>query len=158
MPKRLVLQVIPIHIFPLTFTYSLTSYTGLAEKIPTITWHELPGDGTQSFELRSFHESVETIHWNCEKFLGKPFFNELNFYYKKSKTFVCADTYWNYPTTSLPNYFGQGNVGRIHLCSKVSLPFHVIDDGTNVEANKVVYLLTHLFTYYSRTFIRSGMM
>lgn len=91
----------------------------------------------QSSEMKSFHESIETIHWNCEEFLGKPFFNELNFYYKKSKTFVCADSFWNYPATNLPNYYGRDNVGKIHLCSKVSLPFQVIDDGNNTEANKV---------------------
>jgi len=97
----------------------------------------LPSEDSQQVELRAFHESIETIHWDCESFLGKAFFNELNFYYKKSKTFICADSFWNYPTTSLPNYYGQGDVGKVHVCSKVVLPFQVADDGNNVGANKV---------------------
>jgi hypothetical protein len=112
--------------------------TGLDERVPSVKWQVLP-----SSKSTSFRDSVETIYWDCESFLGKPFFNELNFYYKKSKTFLCADTFWNYPTASLPNYYGQGDVGTIHLCSKVSLPFQVVDEGKNIEANKVsLYSLT----------------
>lgn len=42
---------------------------------------------------------VQPLHFNTEvnPFNGKPFFNEVVFYYAASKTLMVTDTYWNYP-------------------------------------------------------------
>ena len=42
---------------------------------------------------------------NCEKnpFTNKPFFNEVIFYHKPSKSLITTDLYWNYPSSSVTN-------------------------------------------------------
>lgn len=64
-------------------------------------------------------DSIDTIFFDCESVLGQPFFNEVIFYHKKSKTCFLTDVYWNYPASDLPNYYGEEETGQIHQCSKV---------------------------------------
>jgi len=90
---------------------------GLPEKMNDINWsielnHNLPDN---------LIDSIDSIWFDCESVLGKPFFNEIIFYHKKSKTCIMTDIWWNYPSNELPNYFGQYETGQIHECSKVPI-------------------------------------
>ena len=44
-------------------------------------------------------DEIQPLHIDCEvnPFTGKPFFNEVVFYHKPSKTLLTTDVYWNYP-------------------------------------------------------------
>jgi hypothetical protein len=80
-------------------------------------------------------DSVERAVFDCEinPFTGKPFFNEVSLYHKKSKTFFMADTFWNYPGSSSPNLFpdfaGREDSGMEsiyqHTCPKMPSPLLV---------------------------------
>ena len=73
-------------------------------------------------DTSDFSETIDWVWMNCEEnpFTGKPFFNEVVFYHKPSRTMFCADAFWNYPTSCKPNYYGIENTGEVHRCSKVS--------------------------------------
>lgn len=67
-------------------------------------------------------ESMDVIFFDCEinPFTKKPFFNEIVLFHKPSKSLIMTDTFWNYPSTPLPNYYGLENTGMIHECTKIS--------------------------------------
>ena len=114
-----------------------------SEKYPQAFMYACPGlrsiktDVNWSYELFDEQNSqstlqnngIDCVYFNCEinPFTGRPFFNEVAFYHKKSKTFFAADVFWNYPSGDSPNYSGSsqdaGNVtGFQHICSKVTTP------------------------------------
>lgn len=90
---------------------------GVREALPDIAWtseitYETPA------ELAG---SIGTLFFDCETnpFNGRPFFNEVVVFHRPSKAFICSDTFWNYPKTEVPNYFGISGTGDVHKCSKV---------------------------------------
>ena len=44
-------------------------------------------------------EEIQAKHVDCEinPFTGRPFFNEVVFFHKPSKSLLVTDIYWNYP-------------------------------------------------------------
>lgn len=84
---------------------------GLSDRLPDIKWTgEIP-EGIRSPEYAplddcwNFQEIVP-LHVDVEAnpFTGKPFFNEVIFFHKSSKTLLTTDLYWNYPTSDgVPN-------------------------------------------------------
>eukprot|EP01083_Nonionella_stella_P137810 419327_1 len=46
-------------------------------------------------------DEIAPLHFDVEKnpFTGRPFFNEVVFYHKNTKTLMTTDTYWNYPNS-----------------------------------------------------------
>lgn len=96
---------------------------GLPEKLPDINWNIELGHETP-IEISNSNDSV---FFDCElnPFTGKPFFNEVAFYHKQSKTFFTADLFWNYPASSKPNYWDSNlstDTNKQHLCSKIPSP------------------------------------
>ena len=78
---------------------------GSAEHKTDVKW-----DGEVPCGIRPYEETVlpdgfwdvqeiQPLHIDCEAnpFTGKPFFNEVIFYHKPSKTLLTTDLYWNYP-------------------------------------------------------------
>jgi hypothetical protein len=114
---------------------SLYACPGLPERLPDVDWDVEFGaeinkpnekdvkDINEKPISEDFSDSIEWLWLDCEKnpFTGRPFFNEVVFFHKKSKTFFCADAFWNYPSRKRMNYFGVSNTGTIHQCSKVSI-------------------------------------
>jgi len=93
---------------------------GLPLRMPHVKFdHELPD------VPETFAESVALRWMDCEvnPFTGKPFFNEVVFFHKKSRSFLCADAFWNYPGQDRPNLSGEGEgTGRVHECPKMPTP------------------------------------
>ena len=93
---------------------------GLPARMPEVQFsYELPETSA------SFSESVDLAWMDCEvtPVIGKPFFNECVFYHKKSKSFLCADAFWNYPASARPNYDREGDdTGRVVACPKMPTP------------------------------------
>ena len=50
-------------------------------------------------------ETIECMHIDVEKnpFTGKPFFQEVVYYHKPTKTLMVTDLWWNYPKDRVPN-------------------------------------------------------
>ena len=95
---------------------------GLPLRILDVPWSlELTVDEVSSV----FMDSLEYVHFDCElnPFTNKPFFNEIVFFHKKSKTLFMSDVFWNYPSSTLPNYVGIEETGKIHECSKVPISY-----------------------------------
>ncbi|KAG7361173.1 protein of unknown function DUF4336 containing protein [Nitzschia inconspicua] len=78
---------------------------GLAEKLPNIEWEgEIPTGllrptrEDQKQNCWNFNEIVP-LHLDMEvnPFTGKPFFNEVIFFHRPSKTLMTTDLFWNYP-------------------------------------------------------------
>jgi hypothetical protein len=93
---------------------------GLAERMPSISWEgEIPdgirpnlwkgsNSGATHTDLKNCWdlEDIQSLHLNVEvnPATGKPFFNEVIFYHKPSKTLVVTDLFWNYPQPDgIPN-------------------------------------------------------
>lgn len=100
--------------FPNSIKYACP---GLPSRLPDINWnvelnHSIPS---------SFANSIDISYFDCETnpFTGKPFFNEVVFYHIKSKSVFMADTFWNYPSSALPNYYGISETGCIDNCPKM---------------------------------------
>jgi len=89
---------------------------GLKYRMPEISWTHEFGD-----ENNDCPNGFEYIWFDCEvnPFTGKPFFNEVVFFHRQSKAVFMADTFWNYPSTDLPNYFNIEGTGAVHKCPKV---------------------------------------
>jgi hypothetical protein len=69
---------------------------GLMEREPDTRWtKEVPYDAMK----QELWPGIEALHINIEAnpFTGKPFFSEVIFYHKTSKTLMTTDLYWNYP-------------------------------------------------------------
>ena len=104
---------------------------GLPERMPEVPWtSELFAEAFKGRQQQPAPEawegSIEAVHFDCERnpFNGKPFFNEVVLFHTRSKTFFCADTFWNYPSGSRPNFEldkGAEGTGRVHDCPKVPI-------------------------------------
>lgn len=106
---------------------------GIGSKVPDVNWTcELYSNvNLQLHDNGTFLDSIEYIHFDCESLLGKPFFNEVIFYHKRSKVLFMSDVFWNYPSSSMVNYCGISNTGLIHQCSKVPLSYEMTHEYTN---------------------------
>jgi len=93
---------------------------GLPARMPEVSFaHELPN------VPQSFSDNLDLCWMDCEinPFTGRPFFNEVVFFHKKSKSLMCADAFWNYPAGEYPNYNCEGDdTGRSHECPKMPAP------------------------------------
>eukprot|EP01036_Dinobryon_divergens_P027843 gene27843-36683_t len=106
---------------------ALSRLGGLPAIKPEISWaYELGGSTSIPESLSS--NGIEYVHFDCEinPFTGRPFFNEVVFYHAKSKSFVMADVFWNYPGGENPNYSdhedSDNETGTQHICSKAPTP------------------------------------
>jgi len=88
---------------------------GMMEREPEVRWTgEIPygarppeypmTDTSKNSELETVEgmwnwNEIQPLHVDVEfnPFTSKPFFNEVVFYHKSSKTLLTTDTYWNYP-------------------------------------------------------------
>ena len=95
---------------------------GLPSRLPDIPWAGELGINTDPEE---FSGSIETVFFDCEvnPFTNKAFFNEVVLFHVKSKSLIMTDTFWNYPSSPLPNYFGQETTGSVHICPKVPVEY-----------------------------------
>jgi len=85
---------------------------GLSQKLPDIEWEgeipyglTRPSDSDKLDNCWDFNVIVP-LHLDMEinPFTGKPFFNEVVFYHKPSKSLITTDIYWNYPQKDgIPN-------------------------------------------------------
>mmetsp|Transcript_22568 Transcript_22568/g.29297 ORF Transcript_22568/g.29297 Transcript_22568/m.29297 type:complete len:295 (-) Transcript_22568:233-1117(-) len=75
-----------------------TSYAcpGLQELKPDINFDTSVGDQKNS---NPWGDEIEALWIDCEQnpFNGKPFFNEVVFFHRPSKSLLVTDLYWNYP-------------------------------------------------------------
>ena len=95
---------------------------GLPSRLPSIPW---AGELGINNDPEEFADSIDTVFFDCEvnPFTNRAFFNEVVLFHIKSKSIIMTDTFWNYPSSPLPNYFGIENTGSIHTCPKVSVKF-----------------------------------
>lgn len=106
---------------------------GLSSKLPSIKWEgEIPyglARPTKSDNVENCWDftTIVPLHLNCETnpFTGKPFFNEVIFYHKASKSLITTDVYWNYPQNDgIPNSHLLGSNNDEGLAPAVdSIPF-----------------------------------
>lgn len=105
-----------------------------ADIYPNANIYACPGLPSRMAEVRFTHEFgitdtdefTTTCDWiwlDCEEnpVTRKPFFNEVVFFHRSSKTLFCSDAFWNYPTSDKPNYFGLEGTGELHICPKIPL-------------------------------------
>ena len=94
---------------------------GLPERLPDIRWDVEIGNNDRKILSTEFQETIEYVHFDCEinPATNRPFFNEVVWFHVKSKSMFCSDIYWNYPSSSLPNYYGIEGTGDIHQCPKM---------------------------------------
>jgi len=88
---------------------------GLPERLPEVYWKgEVPygyrpkdwqGQKKTSRTLGWDTDVIDALHIDVEinPFTGKPFFNEVIYYHKPSKTLMTTDLFWNYPADTVPN-------------------------------------------------------
>ena len=89
---------------------------GLSERLPSIKWEgEIPygyrpSDSEDNNTLKDKNcwdlETIVPLHLDVEvnPFTGKPFFNEVIFYHRPSKTMMTTDWFWNYiQSDGVPN-------------------------------------------------------
>lgn len=89
---------------------------GLSERMPEIQWKgEIPagyrpkdwkGKITSTDPEGIWDtDTLQPLHIDVEKnpFTGRPFFNEVIFWHKPSKTLLTTDLFWNYPASGTPN-------------------------------------------------------
>mmetsp|Transcript_15214 Transcript_15214/g.21211 ORF Transcript_15214/g.21211 Transcript_15214/m.21211 type:complete len:323 (+) Transcript_15214:108-1076(+) len=94
---------------------------GLPDRMPEVTWDcELGIDPTPP-ELEG---TIDLVYFDCEinPFTRKPFFNEINLFHVKSKSIIMTDTFWNYPSSDVPNYASvmeQNGIDTLHECPKM---------------------------------------
>jgi len=89
---------------------------GLSERMPEIQWKgEIPvGYRPKNWKGKITStdpdgiwdtDTLQPLHIDVEKnpFTGRPFFNEVIFWHKPSKTLLTTDLFWNYPASGTPN-------------------------------------------------------
>ncbi|GMH85593.1 hypothetical protein TrST_g3599 [Triparma strigata] len=94
---------------------------GIRDKVEEVKWDgEIGGDE----ELWDY-DVLEPLHVGCERVLGKPFFNEVVFYFKEEGVFVSTDLFWNYPKLQgvNPTLTSSGDWGEWELAPPVKVPF-----------------------------------
>mmetsp|Transcript_14907 Transcript_14907/g.34601 ORF Transcript_14907/g.34601 Transcript_14907/m.34601 type:complete len:358 (-) Transcript_14907:1187-2260(-) len=106
---------------------------GLSSKLQDIEWEgEIPYNLTglsNSVQLKNCwdFDEIVPLHLNIEinPFTGRPFFNEVIFYHKQTKSLITTDVYWNYPQRDgIPNSHLEGDNGDEGLAPAVeSIPF-----------------------------------
>jgi hypothetical protein len=96
---------------------------GLSERMTDADWYcelgkpsspgKQPSSVGTSASTSAVMKDFEIIHIDCEvnPLTSKPFFNEILFYHKASKSLLVTDLFWNYPSSDLPNYVGVSNTG-----------------------------------------------
>jgi hypothetical protein len=103
---------------------------GLMERMPEIKWEgevtasQLNGD-TEAPENCWDFNTITPLHVDMEvnPFTGKPFFNEVIYFHRPSKTLMTTDFYWNYPTPDgVPNSHRGGTEWEL-APSVESIPF-----------------------------------
>jgi hypothetical protein len=95
---------------------------GLSVRMPDVRWtNEFTQDTRTN---KPSKDGLEVLWLDCEvnPFTGKPFFNEVIFFHRQSKSLIITDAFWNYPETDRPNYDGITGTGLVHNCPKVTLP------------------------------------
>jgi hypothetical protein len=107
---------------------------GLPGRLNEIPWSGELGLGKDPEE---FTDSIGTVFFDCEvnPFTNKPFFNEVILFHVESKSVIMTDTFWNYPSSELPNYFGTEGTGSIHVCPKVPVTY----EGYTLPPKKVPF-------------------
>ena len=129
---------------------------GVKEVLPEIPWtDEITYDTPE--QIRN---SIDTLFFDCETnpFTGKPFFNEIVVFHKPSKTFICSDTYWNYPNSDTPNYFGVSGTGDIHKCSKVPVEENTLEPAKVPIGTRLwKFGMDRVYApFYKRLMVRGG--
>ena len=102
---------------------------GLIDKMPTVKWTD---EISKNVPIE-FDDSIDVCWFDCESFINKPFFNEIVFHHKSSSSFICSDSWWNYPQSSLPNYHQENMNINLHQCSKVSIDYNTIKELPPVD-------------------------
>eukprot|EP00752_Nemacystus_decipiens_P003871 g3561.t1 len=94
---------------------------GLAERHPEVRFTREVGASLQDENLPEWGGEIQACFMDTEKnpFTGKPFFNEVVFFHRPTKSLITADLYWNYPREGVP--FGT-KVWKFGM-DKVYLPF-----------------------------------
>jgi Domain of unknown function (DUF4336) len=107
---------------------------GLMNRLTDVQWAGELGIGKDPSE---FSKSIETVFFDCEvnPFTNKAFFNEVVLFHTASKSIIMTDTFWNYPSSSLPNYYGIQDTGSIHICPKVPVEY----TGSTLPAMEVPF-------------------
>lgn len=75
---------------------------GMKEKFPDIPYDfELDKSGAVP---EQWEGAFDAVFFDCESipFTDIPFFNEVVFHHRASRTLICTDTFWNYPTEGIP--------------------------------------------------------
>jgi hypothetical protein len=95
---------------------------GLPERLPDIKWSY---EFTNPSSNLIFPKEFEICHMDCEinPFTSKPFFNEVIFFHKPSKSLFMADLFWNYPSSSLPNYYDIISTSNSDSIEPIPVPF-----------------------------------
>lgn len=88
---------------------SMCACPGLPARLPDIPWKYEFGAEKQATTAILPTEDFEYLHFDCElnPFTSKPFFNEVVFFHKPTRSLFMADVYWNYPSSQLPNHLAQ---------------------------------------------------
>jgi len=97
--------------------------------------------GLRNMSPREWGGEIECLFLDYEHnpFTSKPFFNEVLFLHKPSKTLLCTDLFWNYPSSDLP----AGTVLWKFGMDRVYRPFYnslMIKDGAARSAAMAVLM------------------
>jgi len=113
---------------------------GLMERMTNVQWQgEIPsgirpagwkGSRTAATDTTTAlwdTNTIEALHIDIEKnpFTGKPFFNEVIFYHKPTKSLITTDFFWNYPGDAVPNK-EHGQDDRWELAPLINIPFKTL--------------------------------
>ncbi|CBJ26449.1 conserved hypothetical protein [Ectocarpus siliculosus] len=111
---------------------SAVSYAcpGLAERQPEVGFTREVGASIEDESLPEWGDEILACFMDCETnpFTGKPFFNEVVFFHRPTKTLITSDLYWNYPRKEVPLGTRVWKWGM----DKVYLPFYkkfMVTDG-----------------------------
>ena len=120
------------------YNATMVGCPGLAERMPEVQWTcEVPvgarpkgfdGSDTKASSLTDGWDTdiLEALHINIEEnpFTGRPFFNEVVFFHKPSKTLMTTDLFWNYPKSGIPNEeFGRNDSWDLAPALESGVPF-----------------------------------
>ncbi|CAM9637297.1 unnamed protein product [Ectocarpus sp. 4 AP-2014] len=127
-----------VEAYPSAISYACP---GLAERQPEVGFTREVGASIEDESLPEWGDEIRACFMDCENnpFTGKPFFNEVVFFHRPTKTLITSDLYWNYPRKEVP--FGT-RVWKWGM-DKVYLPFYkkfVVTDG-EAFASKVNQIL-----------------
>ncbi|CAM9223888.1 unnamed protein product [Scytosiphon promiscuus] len=77
---------------------------GLAERKPDVGFTREVGASPDDESPPEWKGEIQTCFMDCETnpFTGKPFFNEVVFFHRPTKSLMTSDLYWNYPREDIP--------------------------------------------------------